>query len=84
MMTLLSSSSSGMMSPEYCSHCCRMEEAMAAENDDEGRSRSSQSISANCSGVIIVSAIIVAMHNVEGKRMDASEVDSFIGSLGEQ
>ena len=54
--TLLSSSSSGIRSPEYCSHCCLMEEAMAAENDEEGSSRSSQRISANCSGVIIVSA----------------------------
>ena len=55
MMTLLSSSSSGIMSPENCSHCCLMEVAMAVEKEEEGRSRSSQRTSANCSGVIIVS-----------------------------
>ncbi len=55
-MTLRSSSSSGIMSAENCSHCCRMEEAMAGEKELEESSRSSHSRSANCSGVTNVSA----------------------------
>ena len=65
MMTLLSSSSSGIMSEVNCSTCCLMEAAMAGTNVAFGRSRSSQSSSANCSGVTMLSA---------GKEGDHEEI----------
>lgn len=50
--TLLSSPSSGMRSLVNWSHCCLICDATEAMNCDAGRSRSSHSCSANCSGVI--------------------------------
>lgn len=64
MMTLWSAWSSRMLSVGYDSICCRMAEAMAGTKASGLRSRSSQRISANISGVISFSVGVEKPRNI--------------------